>query len=87
MELIYSSETFGRPVPDGAGRAGRPGRGAAQGLHGGDEGPGTARRGQRIGLAIDPISGEDLQELAAKIFATPKDFVEKVKDALVYRAP
>ena len=37
----------------------------------------------RIGLAIDPISGEDLQDLAAKIFATPKDFVEKVKDALV----
>jgi len=40
-----------------------------------------------IGLAIDPISGEDLQKLAADIFATPLPFVEKVKDALVYRAP
>ena len=27
---------------------------------------------QRIGLAIDPISGEDLQKLAADIFATPR---------------
>jgi hypothetical protein len=42
---------------------------------------------QRIGLAIDPISGADLQDLAAKIFATPTDFVEKTKNALVYRAP
>ena len=41
----------------------------------------------RIGLAIDPISGADLQALSEKIFATPKDFVEKTKDALVYRAP
>ena len=45
------------------------------------------REAQRIGLAIDPISGEDLQKLAADIFATPAPFVEKVKDALVYRAP
>ena len=42
---------------------------------------------QRIGLAIDPISGEDLQELAANIFATPVPFVEKTKEALIYRAP
>jgi hypothetical protein len=42
---------------------------------------------QKIGLAIDPISGADLQKLAADIFATPLPFVEKVKDALVYRAP
>jgi hypothetical protein len=42
---------------------------------------------QKIGLAIDPISGEDLQDLAVKIFATPADFVEKTKDAPVYRAP
>ena len=42
---------------------------------------------QRIGLAIDPISGEDLQALAAKIFATPMAFVEKAKQALVYKAP
>ena len=33
------------------------------------------------------ISGADLQDLAAKIFATPAAFVEKTKDAMVYRAP
>ena len=49
--------------------------------------PDLLAEAQRIGLAIDPISGEDLQKLAADIFATPVPFVEKVKDALVYRAP
>ena len=38
-------------------------------------------------LAIDPISGEDLQELAGKIFATPRDLVEKTKQAMEYKAP
>ena len=42
---------------------------------------------ERIGIAIDPISGEDLQALAVKIFATPADFVERTKQAMVYKAP
>ena len=42
---------------------------------------------KRSRLAIDPISGEDLQKLAADIFATPPAFVEKAKQALVYKAP
>ena len=49
--------------------------------------PDLLAEAQRIGLAVDPISGEDLQKLAADIFTTPAPFVEKVKDALVYRAP
>ena len=40
-----------------------------------------------MGIAIDPISGEQLQELSAKIFATPADFVAKTKAAMEYRAP
>jgi len=42
---------------------------------------------QKIGLVIDPISGEDLQALAEKIFATPATVVEQAKQALEYRAP
>jgi tripartite-type tricarboxylate transporter receptor subunit TctC len=87
MELIYSSETFGRPymlapdVPADRVVALRKAFMAAM------KDPDLLADAQRIGLAIDPISGEDLQKLAADIFATPAPFVEKVKDALVYRAP
>src|SRR3954469_16325046 len=87
MELIYSSETFGRPyfvAPDvPAERVAALRKAFMQAMKDGE----LLAEAQRIGLAVDPISGEDLQDLATKIFATPAPFVEKVKDALVYRAP
>jgi hypothetical protein len=42
---------------------------------------------RRIGVVIDPISGEELQALAEKIFATPAATVERAKQAMEYRAP
>ena len=87
MELIYSSETFGRPyltAPDVPAERVAALRKAFLETMADKE---LLAESQRIGLAIDPISGEDLQKLAADIFATPLPFVEKVKDALVYRAP
>ena len=87
MELIYSSETFGRPymlAPDiPAERVVALRKAFMEAM----KDPDLLAEAQRIGLAVDPISGEDLQKLAADIFATPVPFVEKVKDALVYRAP
>jgi len=87
MELIYSSETFGRPYmlgPDVPVERAAALRKAFLETMADKE---LLAEAQRIGLAIDPISGADLQKLAADIFATPVPFVEKVKDALVYRAP
>jgi tripartite-type tricarboxylate transporter receptor subunit TctC len=87
MELVYSSETFGRPymlapgVPADRVAALRK---AFQETMRDQE---LLADAQRIGLAIDPISGEDLQKLAADIFSTPADFVERVKQALTYKAP
>jgi tripartite-type tricarboxylate transporter receptor subunit TctC len=87
MELIYSSETFGRPyltAPDVPAERIAALRKAFMETMADKE---LLTDAQRIGLSIDPISGEDLQKLAADIFATPVPFVEKTKDALVYRAP
>ena len=42
---------------------------------------------RRIGVVIDPISGEELQALAEKIYATPAAVVEQVKQAVLYKAP
>ena len=87
MELIYSSETFGRPylmAPDvPADRVAALRKAFLETM----KDQALLADAQRIGLAIDPISGEELQELAATIFATPQSLVEKAKDALVYRAP
>ena len=87
MELVYSSETFGRPylmAPDiPAERVTALRKAFMETMKDND----LLAEARKIGLAIDPISGGDLQDLAAKIFATPTDFVEKTKDAMVYRAP
>jgi tripartite-type tricarboxylate transporter receptor subunit TctC len=87
MELVYSSETFGRPymmapgVPTERVAALRK---AFMATMRDDE---LLAEAQRIGVVIDPISGEELQALSEKIFATPAAVVERAKQAMEYKAP
>jgi tripartite-type tricarboxylate transporter receptor subunit TctC len=87
MELVYSSETFGRPyimapgVP--ADRVAALRAAFMQTMRDQD----LLAEADKIGLEIDPIPGEDLQLLAEQIFATPAVVVEKAKQAMEYRAP
>jgi hypothetical protein len=43
--------------------------------------------GRKLGLDLDPISGEELQAIAAKIYATPPDVVERARQAVMVKAP
>src|SRR5262245_21361611 len=87
MELIYSSETFGRPymMPPGvpAERVAALREAFMRTMRDQD----LLAEAQKIGVVIDPISGEELQALAEKIFATPAAVVERAKQALEYKAP
>jgi tripartite-type tricarboxylate transporter receptor subunit TctC len=87
MELIYSSETFGRPymMPPGvpADRVAALRKAFMETMRDGE----LSAEAQKIGLDIDPISGEELQTLAEKIYATPATIVEQAKQAFVYKAP
>src|SRR6266849_662006 len=71
MELIYSSETFGRPymmapgVP--ADRVAALRTAFMQAMRDQE----LLAEARKIGIDIDPISGEELQALAEKLFATP----------------
>ena len=49
--------------------------------------PDLRAEGEKLGLDLDPISGEALQEIAEKIYATPPDIVERAKQAVIYKAP
>src|SRR5437763_8371516 len=79
MEMIYGSETFGRPYMVAPGVP--PERIAAlrnafmQTMR--DEE--LLAEAQETGIEIDPISGEELQALAERIFATPAEVVERAK--------
>jgi hypothetical protein len=87
MELIYSLETFGRPymMPPGmpADRVVALRKAFMETMRDSE----LLAEAQRIGLDIDPISGEELQTLAEKIYATPAAIVEQTKQAFVYKAP
>jgi tripartite-type tricarboxylate transporter receptor subunit TctC len=85
--LVYSSETFGRPYMLAPGVPADRVAALRKAFLETMAGPDLLADAQRIGLAIDPISGEDLQALAASIFATPAEVVEKVKRALTHKTP
>jgi tripartite-type tricarboxylate transporter receptor subunit TctC len=42
---------------------------------------------QRIGLDLEPISGEELQALAEKIYATLAAVIEQARQAVTYKGP
>jgi tripartite-type tricarboxylate transporter receptor subunit TctC len=85
LELIYGQLVFGRPyiLPPGTP----------------DERVTALRRAfdatfkdkafladaEKARLTIDPVSGEEVQELVAKIFAAPDKIVERAKEAMVYK--
>lgn len=87
MELIYSSETFGRPymLPPGvpADRV----ESLRKAFMDAMRDPELLAEAQKIGLDIDPIDGAALQALVEKIYATPAAIVEQTKQALIYKSP
>ncbi len=87
MELVFSQEIFGRPfimppgVPDDRVAALR--KAFMDTMKDKD----FLADAKTQGLDIDPISGEEVQALVKKVYAFPKDIVEKAKKAIVYEAP
>jgi tripartite-type tricarboxylate transporter receptor subunit TctC len=87
MELAYSQEVFGRPfiLPPGV----PPERIAAlrkafmETLDDKD----LLAEAQKMRLDIEPISGEEVQSLVAKIYAMPPNIVAKAKQSLIYHEP
>jgi tripartite-type tricarboxylate transporter receptor subunit TctC len=87
MELVYSSETFGRPYVMAPGLPAERVAALRRAFMEAMRDPELLADARKLGVDIDPISGEELQGLAEKIFATPVAVVEQVKQALEYKAP
>src|SRR5262245_43060585 len=87
MELIYSSETFGRPYMLPAGVPAERVAALRKAFLAALRDKELLTDAERIGLEIDPISGEELQALAERIYATPAAIIEQAKAAVTYKAP
>jgi tripartite-type tricarboxylate transporter receptor subunit TctC len=87
MELIYSQNLFGRPyimapgVP--ADRVAALRRAFAAML----KDSALLAEAEKLGLDINPMGGEELQALVAKLYATPPNVVERAKQSLIYKSP
>ena len=85
LDLVYSQTVFGRPyvvapeVPKERVDALRKAFMAAI------RNPDMMAEAKKIDLDIDAISGEELQTMIGRIYATPKDILEKAKQALTLK--
>ena len=82
LELFFSQEVFGRPyvvapeVPRERALLLR--KAFWETLHD----PDLIADATKAILEVDPVSGEDVEKLIAKVYAAPKPLVEKIKRAL-----
>ena len=82
LELFFSQEVFGRPyvvapeVPRERALLLR--KAFWETLHD----PDLIADATKASLEVDPVSGEDVEKLIAKVYAAPKPLVEKIKRAL-----
>src|SRR4029077_5867532 len=87
MELIYSQNLFGRPyimspgVP--ADRVAALRKAFAAML----KDKALLADAEKLGLDINPVDGEELQALVAKLYAMPPNVVERAKQSLIYKGP
>jgi len=83
LDLVYSQTTFGRPyvvapeVPKERVEALR--KAFMETMQDAD----LKTEAKRMGVDIMPIAGEELQSKIARMFAAPKDLIEKAKQAMV----
>ena len=77
MELIYSSETFGRPYMVSPGVPADRLAALRKAFMATMRDKELLAEAQKLGVVIDPISGEELQALAERIFATPVAIVNR----------
>jgi tripartite-type tricarboxylate transporter receptor subunit TctC len=85
LELLYSELQFGRPyvLPPGvpADRVAALRQAFAATM----QDPALRADAKRVRLTIDPVSGDDVQALVAKMYATPKPIVDRLKQAMIYK--
>jgi hypothetical protein len=85
MQLVYSQELFGRPfiMPPGV----PPERVAAmrKAFMAALKDPDLLADAKKQRLEINPLSGDEVQQLVTKVYSMPPDIVAKTKEALTYK--
>ena len=81
-EVILAAEDFGRPIVAGPGTAAEHVKLLRAGFNGAIKDPELLAEAEKGKMEVDPVSGEELQQLAQRIMDQPPDVVVRVKKLL-----
>jgi len=87
MELAYSQELFGRPFVLPPGVPAERVAAMRQAFMAALKDPELLADAKKQRLEINPLPGEEVQRLVAKVYSMPPDIVARAKSALVYQGP
>lgn len=87
MELIFAQQDFGRPFVAAPGVPSERVAVLRKAFMAAMRDEALLKEAAAQKLDIDPLAGEELQALAAKLYTAPNSVIERAKDAQIYRAP
>jgi tripartite-type tricarboxylate transporter receptor subunit TctC len=85
LELIYSQTKFGRPYVVAPGVPQERVEALRKAFMATIKDPDFVAEAKRINLDVDAIAGDELQQLIAKLYATPPEIVEKARAAIAWK--
>lgn len=85
LELIYGQLVFGRPYILPPGTPAERVTALRRAFDATFKDKAFLADAEKARLTIDPVSGEDVQALVAKIYAAPERVVERAKEAMIYK--
>ena len=81
-EVILAAEDFGRPIMAGPGTAAEQVKILRVGFNGAIKDPELLAEAEKTRMDVDPVSGEELQQLAQRVMDQPSDVLARVKKLL-----
>jgi tripartite-type tricarboxylate transporter receptor subunit TctC len=86
MQLVYSAETFGRPYMLAPGVPADRVAALRKAFVDTFRDPEIIAEGARMQLDIDALSGDEVQAEVAKAFTTPRNIVDRARQAMIYKS-
>lgn len=87
MELAYAQQAFGRPYVLPPGTPAERVAALRKAFMAATSDPELLAEAKKMRVEVRPLSGEDMQALVTKLYATPRAIVDKTRAALTYKAP
>jgi tripartite-type tricarboxylate transporter receptor subunit TctC len=87
IELAYAQQAFGRPYLLPPGTPADRVTALRKAFMAATQDPEMLAEANKMRVEVRPLSGEEMQALVTQIYATPREIVDRTREALVYKPP